>query len=200
MNANAKTIATYAAAGMNDKEIAAKMGLSKSGVAWIRRENGIQSAIFAEAEGKRREVAHLHGCGLSDREIALTMGDSHHTVRLVRRNLGLPVNKPFLPKGMPPRERRERQRQASLESKRRKAAEKGKEPRKEVAPKPKPKPVAVAPAPKPALHEQIRPIRAAIGGVFEREPSADVQAAVAVAMSRLHTDRAFARAWMECGT
>lgn len=192
MNANAKTIATYAAAGMNDEEIAAKMGISKSWTARIRRENGIQSAICADAERKRREVAHLHGCGLSDKEIALTMGDNHHTVRLIRRNLGLPANKPFVPKGDPPRVRRERQRQASLESKRRKAAARGEAFRPKPL-KPAPKPVA----PKPTLHDRIRPIRAALGGVFEREPAADVQGAIAVAMQRFHSDPAFARAWMD---
>lgn len=192
MNATAKTIATYAAAGMKDTEIAAKMGFSKSWVAMVRREHGIQSAVFADADRKRQEIARLHRCGLSDKEIALTTGDNQDTVRLVRRNLGLPANKPFVPKGDPPRVRRERQRQASLESKRRKAEAKGQTHR--------PKPGKLAPKPvaaKPKLHDQIRQVRAALGGVFDREPAADVQGAVAVAMQRLHSDPAFARAWMD---
>ena len=201
MNANAKTIATYAAAGMNDKEIAAKMGMCVRQIFEIRRYNNITSPVTLESERKRRSIAHLHECGLTDEEIALTSGMAWQSVRYIRRKMGLEANKPLVPRGLPPRIQAERKAESARRYQAKKLAAQGKTPR----PKPKPKPVNPAPkpvavAPKPALHDQILPIRAAIGGVFDRAPSADVQGAVAVAMVRLHTDRAFARAWMECGT
>ena len=201
MNATAKTVATYAASGMNDEEIAAKMGITVRRAFEIRRDNKIKSPVVAEAERKRAEIAHFYGCGLTDDEIALTAGIDSSTVRRERRKMGLKPNKSFVPREMPPRIRRERRAEAARKYHAKRLAEQGKVPRKKAAPKPKPKPkpAAAAPAPKPKLHDQIRPIRAAIGGVFDREPAADVQGAVAVAMSRLHTDPAFARAWMEAG-
>lgn len=204
MNATAKTVAAYVAAGMNDEEIAAKMGLTRYNVFEIRRYNNIPSAVREQAERKREEIAHLHSCGLTDEEIALTTGLDWSCVRGNRRRLGLKPNKSLVPRGFPPRIKKAHRQEAARKYHARKMAEQGKTPRpkrdRTLKPiKAKSKPVATVPTPKPPLHDQIRPIRAALGGVFDREPAADIQGAVAVAMSRLHTDPAFARAWMEAG-
>jgi hypothetical protein len=206
VNATAKTIATYAAAGMTDPEIAAKIGLTRSNVFEIRRCNNIPSAVREQAERKREEIARLHGCGLTDEEIALTTGLDWSCVRSNRRTLGLKPNRPLVPRGLPPRIIRAHRQEAARKYHAKKMAEQGKTPRpkRDRTPKPKTvkaksKPVAAVAAPKPPLHDQIRPIRAALGGVFDREPATDVQGAVAVAMQRFHTDPAFARAWMEAG-
>lgn len=100
------------AEGLNDAEIAARVGLNRATVGKIRRARGLDAITRVrtpKARGthrprvdRRADVARLHAQGLTDEAVAAELGIAPTYAGTLRRGQGLPANR--IPR--PPRTRR----------------------------------------------------------------------------------------------
>jgi hypothetical protein len=174
--------------GKGDREIGEAVGLCRFAVVQRRKGMKIMGAKAARAAKRREMLVALHAQGLTDKEAALCLDMTPNAAGELRRRLGLALNRPLVPPGKRPQDAG---RSALPMWRRRNGIPKPQKPAKSRKAKHPTAPAA------PDMRTKVRPICAALGNVYAKEPRFEVQEALAVAMRAVHTSPEFARAWSQ---